>query len=626
MPKGQWLDTAQVPADRAFLSGPNVEAVETGKVLERIIRDAIASESPPGTPAWRVATLYQAYLQGDGASFSGQQRVKDGLAEISSIATREQVALFMADPFSHSIVGAYVWIDPGNPSRREITIDQEFFHQGALGLPDRDAYLADDKVGMRSAYRDYVADTFKRIGYDGSQGRANAIVRFETALAAAMWDEARRRDRTLNYTPMTFEALQAYAPGFDWVTFLDAMGATDPRSVILRQNSGVQAAARLVGETPLEVLKDYLAFHWVNNHWTYLQPDLRIPAERFFLEWVARVGERSPAEARARRTITQHLGGDLARLWVDANFPRQDRDRSEALGKALIAATRSWLADAEWLDEQTRALSLKKLEGFTLKIGAPDRYPSVPEDAVSDDLYQSVRALILAARMNEFRGVGTPLPPEYWYGIQPYTVDAANSPDQRALTVSAAVIRRALESNDPAQWFAGGFVVGHEIGHSFDDQGAKFDPDGVLRPWWSTETRARYDAEVAKLAEQIAVWEPIPGAVMKPEQVMGEAIGDLIGMKLAEQALDEYLADHPEQQGTDSNGFTVKQRFFLAYAQSFRTVWKPGALREYMASSYHPPGEFRVNGVVRNIDGWYEAFDIRPEHPLYLAAEDRVRL
>ncbi|MBZ6377157.1 M13 family metallopeptidase [Pacificimonas aurantium] len=324
--------------------------------------------------------------------------------------------------------------------------------------------------------------------------------------------------------------------------------------------------------------------------------------------------------------MSRYLGSDLARLWVDENFSEQDRSRSDAIGTAMVAATRSWLERAEWLDAETRALSLNKIDGFTLKLGAPEHYRPVPEGIVSDDLYRSVRGLMLASRAEEFDGIGTPLPSQYWYGVQPYTVDAANSPDRRALTITAAVIRGALESNDPAAWFASAFVVGHEIGHSFDDQGSKFDPDGILQPWWSEETRERYDAEVAKLKRQIAAWEPSPGVSMDPEQTIGEAIGDLIGLKLAEHALDTYLAEHPERAGPDASGFTAKQRFFLAYAQSFRTVWSPGALEEHIARSYHPPGEFRVNGIVRNLDGWYEAFDIEPNDPMYLPVEERVAL
>ncbi|OWV33119.1 hypothetical protein B5C34_06330 [Pacificimonas flava] len=263
---GTWLETTEVPADRRSLSGANAAALDTGVVLNEIINDAAASNPAQETPAWRVATLYRAYHSADGASLSAQENVRAGLDEIRSLATHYDVARFMADPFSNSIVGAYVWIDAGNPSRREITIDQEIYHQGAVGLRNKEAYLAEDKAELREAYREYVTGVFEKLGYSSSADRADAIIAFETALADGMWDQAQMRDRTLNYSPMTFEALQDYAPGFEWRGFLDAMGASNPQNVILRQDTGVREAARIFGETPVEVLKDYLAFHWVDNH------------------------------------------------------------------------------------------------------------------------------------------------------------------------------------------------------------------------------------------------------------------------------------------------------------------------------------------------------------------------
>lgn len=622
---GVWLDNTSIPDDRSSLSGANVAAVSMQAILSELIADSTDPEPRAGTPAARIATLYKAYLEGDGYAPQAQRAVDVGIPAIQNLGTRSDVARFMADPFSNSIVGVYLWIDAKNPSRRELTIDQEFFHEGALGMGNRAAYLDPDNEKKLAAYRNYVAATLGQVGLDNAEARADAVLAFEKEIAEAMWTQELMRDREANYNAMSYTELEEFAPGFSWDCFLDANGIDNPQFVILRQDTAVKAAARIFGETSLPVLKDYLSFHWVNNHWPYLESDLRGLAERYRYGSGGSGQSRSPTESRAMSIVSEYLGDDLSKLWVSANLSDEQMLQAEALGAEMISATEHWLRTAEWLDEETRQKSLQKLAGFTLKLGAPTVYRTLPEGAVTDDLYVSVRNLKLAGVDYDFDEIGTPLPPQYWYGIKPFTVDAANSPDQRALTISAPVIDGAINARDPAVVYSSAFVIGHEIGHSFDDQGSKFDPDGILQPWWSVAAREAYEAEVAKLASQIAEWEPIPGATMKPERVMGETIGDLIGLRIAETALNRYLAEHPEESGPDASGYTAKQRFFISYAQGFRTVWKSGALREYIQTQYHPPGEFRANGILRNLDGWYEAFSIGSEDPLYLPPEKRAR-
>ncbi|WP_265587595.1 M13-type metalloendopeptidase [Sphingomicrobium arenosum] len=620
---GIWLDTTSVPDGRRSLSGANAVAIDVDRTLAAIVEQAVASDPAPGTPAWRIKTLYDSYVAGDGTSPVAQQAVADGVVTIQKLDTHYDVARFMADPYSNSIAGVYNWIDAGNPSRRDITIDQQFFFQGALGLGDRSAYLDAEKAEALAAYRDYMAATFARTGLADGIARADAVVAFETALAEAMWTPDRMRDREANYRPMTMAELDAYAPGFSWRGWLDAVGIDRPERVILRQDSALRAAARIFADTPVEVLKDYLAFHWVDNHWSFLGADLREPALVYHYDDPS---QRASTEQRAIGMVARYLGDDLSQLWVAENLDAARIERARAMGREMVAATGDWLRQAAWLSEETRTKSLDKLAGFTLKLGAPEAYRPVPADAVSSDFYESARALKMTAADLDWDGIGQPLPPQYWYAAKPFTVDAANAPDRRTLTITPAVIDGALRGQDPAVIYASAFVIGHEIGHSFDDQGSKFDPDGILQPWWTEASRVAYDAEVAKMARQIEAWEFAPGVTMKPEQVMGEALGDLIGLRIAERALDNYLAANPDEAGADASGYTAKQRFYLSYAQGFRTVWKPGALEEYVATQYHPPGEFRAIGILRNMDGWYDAFDIGPEDDLWLAPEARVRL
>lgn len=631
-----WLETAEIPPGFAS-NGAFLELhLKTEARVREIIAEASAematdarpadAESGPDRAAERIAALHTSYMDVDEIARRGLDPLAPAIDAIFALADHEGVARMMAQPFHGAVVGLWVQLDPGNPERYVLATGQ-----AGLGLPNREYYLRDQAPfpEHRAAYVDYIAGVFERAGIDNGRARAEDILAFETKLARVHWTPEARRDRVRNYHLMTLAELEGYAAGFPWRVFFAELNVADREEIIVNTDEAVAASATIFADTALATLKSYLAFHYIDAH-AALLPDAYSDAHfDFYSRRLGGVAERRPRDERAVAFVNGTLGELVGRIYVDRHFPPEQRAQMLELVGYLRAAFRARLAELEWMDEATREAALEKLEAFTPKIGYPERWHDYstlemrPDDLIGNvTRYERWSWDDSVAKLDEPRR-------DWEWGMTPQTVNAYYSPTRNEIVFPAAILQPPFfdPNADPAVNFAAiGGVIGHEMGHGFDDQGSRSDAAGRLRNWWTDEARAQFEARTSRLVAQYAAFEPIEGLNVNGELTLGENIGDIGGLALAHAAWRRYVDDRYDGTAPVRDGYTGDQRFFMGWAQVWRTVQTEESERKQVLTDPHSPARYRVNGVVRNLHPWYEAFDVDDKDALYLPPNARVEI
>ena len=632
----RWLDTARFAPGYAIAGAFEEVHLRTRGRLDALVREAVAAVStpPPGDPRRLIGALYASAVDTARLEARGIEPVRADLDRILAIRTHVGVARWMAHPGSSALVSIGIAPDAERPRLWLVHLANADGSQPVLGLPGRDDYLRQNAPypAHRAAYRAYVAATLARAGVDAAERRAADVVALETAIAERQWDPARLRDQRANYRPLSRAALAGFAPGFPWDAFLDARGVGGAREVVLGTDSAMRANARLFGETPVDVWRSYLAFHWLQNHVEALPAAFQRASHAFYRQRLAGVGTPWQWDPdRGAQLVDRYLGDALGRLYVARHFPPTARAEVAAMVGHLRAAFAERLARAAWMDDATRAEAQAKLAALTIKIGYPDRWRDLSHVALDPaDLYGNVRRLRAAAWTEERAALDRP--PErgaIWYQA-PQAVNASNSQRLVSIEFPAGILQPPFfdPAADPAANFGAiGAVIGHELGHAFDDQGSRFDREGRLRDWWTPVTRARYDARAAALIAQYDAYEPLPGVRVNGRQTLGENLADLMGLSIAHDAYRRYLgARGPHARAGGTDGAAADRAFFMAYARVWRVRYTDEALRDRLSNAHHAPGMVRVNGVVRNLDAWYSAFGVTRTQQLYLPPERRVAI
>lgn len=625
-----WIEATEMPPGYAYFTATNAIRLATEQRVNRLVRSAAASDAPVG-PKQQIGALYASYMDADLIEAKGLGPIQEELTRLLALATHEDVARWMANPRSHAITGISIYLDPKDTSRDLVYLDQQDVDQGILGLPGKAYYTSseDPYARHRAGYREYIAQTLARAGIDRAEERAGDILALETALSSVQWDPSQLRDREANYHLMARTDLPGYAPGFPWQVFLEERGVGDVDEIILGTNTAVRASAAIFAETPVDVWRSYLVFHWIDNHALFLPEAYGQAAFEFFGTTLGGVQERMAREQRATRLVGRHLGQVVGKLYVGEYFPPEHRTQVEELVGFVRRAFRERLEQAAWMDEETRLQALAKLDAFDVRIGYPDTwrdYSAVVIDPA--DLVGNFKRIKAADWRHQLARLDGGTVRDMWW-MAPQVVDAAYSPQLNAVTFPAGILQPPLFNPDAdaaVNFGAIGAVIGHEMGHGFDDQGSRFDSQGHLRDWWTPRSREQFEDRTRRLVEQYSAFSPLPGVSLNGRQTVGENIADLIGVMVAHRAYQLYLDEREGGTARRIDGLTGDQRFFMAWAQAQRSVWSEEALRANALRSYHAPGKYRANGVVRNIDAWYDAFEVTDEHDLYVAPTDRVRL
>ena len=615
-----WFRANPIPADRAAWGVGTVLSEDVEAQLREIVETANRGTDPVSR---QVAAMYASWMDEAGIEARGAAVLRPYLDQIAAARTRDDLIRLFARPGFPSPVGVGITPDPADPTHYVVGTGQS-----GLGMPNRNYYLQEGAQfdAYRAAYRTYVITMLRLAGISDPEARADRIIALERRIAEAHWPPERTRDVTQSINPMTPAQLAELAPQWNWPLALQQLRLDNVQTIIVRQPSAIQAEGRLFEEVPLETWKDWLAFHFIRSSAEAL-PRAFDEANFEFYSHVLRGQERQRDRwKRGLGVLNVTLGEAVGKIYVERHFPETSRRQMTELVGDLRAALGERLRANPWMDDATRAAALAKLDAFDPRIGNPVRYIDYSSLRVdpNDLLGNMIRAAEFQWNLQLSR-YPNPVDRSLW-AMTPQTINAYYSPLTNQITFPAAILQPPFfnPSADAAvNYGAIGAVIGHEIGHGFDDQGRRFAPEGRLRDWWTPQSAERFTALTARLKAQYDAFETA-GQHVNGQLTMGENIGDLGGLEMAYAAYQRYQARHGRARVI--GGLTGDQRFFLAFAQAWRNNVRENALRQQVLTDPHSPPEFRVNGVVRNVDAWYAAFNVQPGDRLYLPPDQRVHI
>ena len=619
---GGWAKTAVIPADQTVTGSFQDLALLSERQVHDIVDGLDVHDA--GTKEAKITDLWVSWMDTATIEQRGAGVLKPYLAPVAAVKDRAGLIKLFATPSYTSPAGVGVGADPDDPTKYSVGVGQ-----GGLGLPNRDYYLrADGKFpAFRAAYRTYVSTMLGLAGFSTPDARADGIIALETEIAKAHWSPERSRDVTQSVNRMTIPELQALAPQYDWPRYIAARGLGTPTRVVVRQPSELTDTGKLLDTVPLATWKDYLAFHFIRTHATQLPKAFDDANFNFYSATLRDVKEQRERWKRGVAVVNGQLPEAVGEVYVAKYFPPASKAQMDELITNIRASLKDRIDQNNWMDAATRAQANAKLAAFTPQIGYPDKWIDYSTFVVKrDDLLGNT---VRGERFNwnlQLQRFPKPVDKGLWF-MSPQTVNAYYNPPNNSITFPAAILQPPFfdPAADPAvNYGAIGAVIGHEIGHGFDDQGRRFNGLGQLKDWWSEDAAAKYGQRTTMLGAQYDAIEPIPGLHINGKLTMGENIGDLSGVETAYGAWRKYVAAHGEPPVID--GLTGDQRFFLGYAQVWRGMRREGAVREQLLTDPHSPERARVNAVVRNVDAWYKAFGVKPGDAMYLTPEQRVHI
>ncbi len=620
---GLWDARAVIPADKFRFGVFDALGEKTQEQVRAIVEEAAKSPSP-GTDGGKIGALYTAFMDEARIERLDAAPIADDLAKIRDAKTKADIAALMGRArggFGSSLFFVTVSEDAKDPTRNTLQASQ-----AGLGLPDRDYYLRDAFKDKKAKYRDYVARMLGMVGWAEAQQRADDIVAFETRIAEASWNRAESRDRDKTYNPMTPSELDAYAPGFPWSAWLAAAEVGNAHRIIVRQNTAFPKLAQIFADAPLETLQAWQAFRVVDQTAPFLSDRFLKAQFQFRATELAGQPELRERRKRGALLVNSTLGEVVGKEYVARHFPPESKAKMEELVGQMKLALRGRIENLPWMTRETKAKALEKLDLFGVKIGYPNKwrdYSALEIDPA--DLVGNVRRAAAFRWAYSVAKLDKPVDPEEW-GMSPQTVNAYYSSTHNEIVFPAGILQPPffdLNADMAINYGGIGGVIGHELTHGFDDQGRKSDGHGVLTQWWQPVDAAKFQAEAAKYGAQYDTYAVAPGVNVKGAQTMGENIADLGGILLA---LDAYRASLHGEPAPVLDGYTGDQRVFFGWAQVWRAKYRPDAARQQTTIDSHSPPRFRVDGPLRNVDAWYDAFGVKPGDKLYLKPEDRVRI
>jgi putative endopeptidase len=611
---GEWMRTHEIPSDKS----QNGVGSELSDRNQEQLRSIILGAPPSSL----LGALYASYMDEDRLEALGAAPLQTELASVTAIASKADFTRFMAGTqggLGATLFGVGVLPDLAQPD----TNIGGIFSSG-MGMPDRDYYLTDKYSAQRAAYRAYVQRTFDLIGEPDPAKAADEVLAFETRIAELSWPQADLRDLEKLNNPMSLAQLTSYAPKFDWAAYLGEAKVLSPH-MIVGDNTAVKAMTALYDATPLDTLKTWQRFKIADQASNYLSK--RFVDSKFeYTKTLSGAKELRPRWRWGIGVVDGRLGELLGKTYVERYFPPSSKTQMEALIVNLKAAAAQRIQGNGWMSSATKTAALAKLAKMDVMVGYPDKfrdYSALQMDP--DDLLGNVKRSAAFEWQYQLADLNKPVDRKKW-GMSPATVDAYNGFLENKIVFPAGILQPPFfdPTADPAvNYGAAGAIIGHEIMHGFDDQGRKVDEDGAVRDWWTAEDARLFKTRTDSLKQQYASYEAAPGVFINGDLTMGENIGDMSGLEVAYTAYKLSLKGQP---APVIDGLTGDQRFFLAFAQAWRGNQRDEAIKTQVASDPHSPRRFRVIGPLRNIDAWYEAFDVGPDSAFYLPPEKRVRI
>ena len=625
---GKWLDEFELPADRSNYGSFSVLGDRSDERVNTIIEELSAAEPAADTIEQKISDYYLSYMNTEVLDERGIGPLREKLAQLSAIDSRAALIEALgrsqldatASPF-----GWYVGADRRDPDRHQLVLSL-----GGIGLPDRDYYLLDTEqyVSVRSEYVAHIERMLGFAGIENAAEKAQAVLALETAFAENLWPRADRRNRDLTFNPMTYTEFKAAYPNMDWDAYWAAAGISEIEDLNVSYPTAMAPIIALLDSVAVEDWVSYMSYQHISNLASVLSQEIDNENFHFYSTVLNGVPEQRQRWERGVERVgsLNSLGEAVGQIYVQKHFPEAAKQQMQGLVENLRTALANSIASLDWMGEETKNEARLKLESFRPKIAYPDEWRDLSAIEISrDDLFANARSVREFNYADEISRLGKPTNREEW-GMTPQTVNAYYNSSFNEIVFPAGILQPPFfdPAADMAVNYGGiGAVIGHEMGHGFDDQGSKSDSLGVQRNWWTDDDRANFEKLTTALAAQYDQFEPVPGYFVDGNFTLGENIGDVGGLSLAYRA---YKLSLGGEEAPVIDGLTGDQRFFLSWAQVWQRKYREDALIQRLTSDPHSPSEFRVNGVVRNFDEWYEAFDVQPEDALYLAPEDRVRI
>ena len=627
---GKWIDRTELPDDRARYGSFAVLAENAEEAVREIITGTTAPEAGTWakTEAEKVAALYESFMNTDKLDELGAEPIRADLERALTVATVDEFVSLLAE-LEHGglggFVGMYIDNDPGNPERYI-----PMLMQSGIGLPDESYYREEQFAEIRAAYVAHIERMFGLVGAPSTATLAERVMRLETEIAATHWDTVASRDIQKLYNLRSFAELEELTPGFSWKAYLEAMNIDAAKfgEVVVGMPDTIQSTIALLTEERLSDWRAWLAWRIVVGQASLLTPEISRANFEFYGTKLTGTPEQRDRWKRGVSFVEGAMGEAVGRLYVERHFDEQAKVTMDGLVDHLIEAYRDSIEKLSWMSADTKTRALEKLDKFTPKIGYPVKwrdYSSLEVDA--GDLIGNSRRVAVNDFDRELGKLGKPIDRDEWFMV-PQTVNAYYNPGFNEIVFPAAILQPPFfdQQAEPAANFGAiGAVIGHEIGHGFDDQGSRYDGDGKLTDWWHEEDREAFEKLTGALIEQYNALSPAgaDGQKVNGELTIGENIGDLSGLEIAWKAYQRSL-DGAEPPVID--GLTGAERFFLAWAQAWQQKSRPEETVRLLTIDPHSPNEFRCNQIVKNLDAFHEAYGTKPGDELWMDKADRVSI
>ena len=620
---GGWLKTAVIPADRASDGAFITLRIQSEARVREIIEGATGSDE-----ATKISNIYKSFMDADAVNAKGGAPIAAELAEVDSISSLTDFTSTLSKLEARGvsgIFGTFIYADMKDASTNIL-----YLQQGGISLPDEAYYREEKYADIRTAYVAHIEAMFTLAGVSNPAENAAKVMALETSIASHHWDQVKDRDATLTYNKMNRTEVKALMPAFDWELYLTdgEIPSIVLDSVIVQQPSFFEGLGAILASFDLEAWKAWLQWHIISGAAPYLSDDFTNENFAFFGKTLSGTPELRERWKRAVSMIEGSLGEAVGKVYVQKYFPAEAKARMEKLVANLIEAYRISINELEWMSPDTKVKALEKLGKFRPKIGYPDKWRDYSAlQTTADDLYGNVGRVVKFQRDHELSKIGKPVDRDEWH-MAPQTVNAYYNPVMNEIVFPAAILQPpffGLNHDDAVNYGGIGAVIGHEIGHGFDDQGSKYDGDGALNNWWTDADRTAFEARTKALIAQYDVLTPeeAPDVTVNGALTIGENIGDLGGLTIAYKAYQISLAG---KASAVIDGMSGEQRLLLSWAQVWRAKVRPEEMRRRVATDPHSPAEFRCNQILKNFTPFYEAFEVTDNDALWLEEQSRVQI
>ncbi|AFH91995.1 M13 family metallopeptidase [Providencia stuartii] len=624
-----WISKAKIPTGMPRINSFVELYLTTEKQLQSIIDQLQSSpEKELNHNQRNIRNLYVSYLNEDAIEKIGISPLKDDLDAITNAKNHNDISKLMALPAYTPFISYWVDLDAKQPDTYVL-----YLGQGGLGLPNRNYYLDDtpQMEEIRKNYIAYIATILKLAGENDVEKKAQQIFALEKSMAQAHWSPEARRDTIKNYHPMTLNDMKKFTQGFAWDNFIQQWQLSDKQlnKVIVETDTAVEQLAKIYANTPVSTLQEYLRFHYLSDQAPYLNRDFSDARFDFYSRKLNGVEKQRTRKERALETVNRLQGEPMGQIYVEKYFNPESKAKITDLVSYVRGTFNSRLKDNDWMDDATRQEALKKLEQFTVKVGYPDKWNDFSSiNLKPDTLLDNYKQVLNWVYNDNMSKIGQPVRKWEW-GMTPQTINAYFNPVQNEIVFPAAILQAPFfdPNVDPAyNYGAIGAVIGHEMGHGFDDQGSLYDGTGQLRNWWSDDSKQHFKQKTDKLVEQYNSFS-VDGQKVNGQLTLGENIGDLGGLNIALSAYKQFVKEnYPNGEAPIIDGTTGLQRFFISWARTWQELSNKESERNKILTDPHSPNQFRANGVVRNMDEWYQTFGVDKDSKLYLEPEQRIRI